>query len=135
MKKQKKKSAKKEYRHSLYGDIPLIEKVFIGTDGKAFTYTDIDPDFRPKIPEGAVPGDISPQIFCSYYHVPKYFYVDSKKTCLQCNKKFVFKAKEQKYWYETLQFNFHSQTIRCPSCRKKKRTEKRSCNRSARFTN
>src|SRR5664279_3894678 len=53
----------------------------------------------------------------------KYFYLDEQRTCVQCGDTFVFRAAEQKYWYETLKFNFGSVAVRCPRCRRKKRTE------------
>jgi hypothetical protein len=56
-------------------------------------------------------------------HVPKYFYVDEERTCVECGQKFTFWAKEQKFWYEKLQFNFHSLAIRCLDCRKARRED------------
>ncbi len=77
----------------------------------------------PVIPEGAIPGNPELQVFCASCHKPKYFYLDIPKKCVQCNEEFVFYAKEQKYWYEVLKFRFNSVAIRCPSCRKSKRSE------------
>jgi hypothetical protein len=107
----------------VYGEIPLIEHRSVGTDGREYRWQQYDPAFKPKLPRGAVRGDVSRQEYCVAHHVPKYFYLDETKSCLQCGEPFVFRATEQKYWYETLKFNFGSVAVRCPSCRRKKRTE------------
>jgi tetratricopeptide (TPR) repeat protein len=54
-------------------------------------------------------------------NVPKYFYVDEPRTCVECDGEFTFWAREQKFWYEELQFNCHSEAIRCAECRKARR--------------
>jgi tetratricopeptide (TPR) repeat protein len=78
---------------------------------------------RNDIPKGAVPGDVSKQVFCSGCHEPKYFYIDETRTRVQCGSRFTFSGAEQKYWYETRKFNFSSVPIRCKSCRRLRRTE------------
>lgn len=78
---------------------------------------------KPKIPYGALPGNVELQVFCSFCHTPKYYYLDRERTCVQCGQEFIFSAKEQKFWYETLKFNFRSEAIRCLHCRKSKRNE------------
>ena len=110
--------------HPLYGDIPLIEKTISDAAGGSYTYFDYDPDYEPPMPRGAVRGNVRHQAYCSMCHVPKYFYVDETITCLQCGRDFVFSGKEQKYWYEALRFNFHSVAIRCPGCRRRRRSAK-----------
>lgn len=119
-----KKSKKKTVHHPLYGDIPVITTTGVDHTGKEHVFEEYDPSYQPPLPAGAVRGNVELQNFCSHCHFPKYFYIDLVKTCVQCEQEFVFLAKEQKYWYETLKFNFRSQAIRCPSCRKKKRSAK-----------
>ena len=46
------------------------------------------------------------------------------KSCVQCGPDFVFGAKGQKYWYESLTFHFDSVAIICPKCRKIRRSVK-----------
>ncbi|MCA9698939.1 MAG: zinc-ribbon domain containing protein, partial [Myxococcales bacterium] len=58
------------------------------------------------------------------FDTPRYFYVDQPRLCVQCREEFVFRAGEQKRWYETLGFNFASVAIRCPACRRKRRSDK-----------
>jgi hypothetical protein len=110
-------------RHPLYGNIPLIRHATVGRDGRTHEWWEYDPTFCPRVPKGAVPGDVSKQVFCSACHEPKYFYVDETRTCVQCASRFIFSGAEQKYWYETRKFNFHSVPIRCKSCRRLRRTE------------
>lgn len=57
-------------------------------------------------------------------HTPRYFYLDQERECVQCGRGFVFSAAEQKYWYESLKFHFDSVAVRCPDCRRKRRSEK-----------
>lgn len=108
-------------QHPLYGRVPLIRHAR-EDGGKTHEWWQCDPAFKPKLPRGAVAGDVEKQVFCEYY-VPKYFYVDETRRCFQCGNEFIFSAREQKYWYETRKFNFHSVPIRCASCRRQRRSE------------
>lgn len=105
-----------------YGDIPIVKHVYHAPDGQAYPYYFYDLDFKPQLPPDAVRGEPRRQRFCDMCHYPRYYYLDQDKVCIQCNKSFVFSAKEQKFWYETLQFHFDSEAIRCPLCRKQRRT-------------
>ncbi len=106
--------------HSSYGEIPIVERTTTW-NGRVYKWREYDPDYQPPLPKGAVRGEPRRQLYC--HDVPKYFYVDEPRTCLQCKQPFVFGAKEQKYWYETLKFNFASHAVRCLACRKLRRTE------------
>jgi Probable zinc-ribbon domain len=86
------------HRHPLYGEIPLIERKSAGRDGRVYTWLEYDPDFEPKLPHGAVRGDVGAQVLCCGHHVPRYFYVDEERVCRQCGASFVFAAREQKFW-------------------------------------
>lgn len=109
--------------HPLYGEIPLLpyESVY---QGEVRTFWDLDPDWQPALPKGAVRGNPREQHFCGYCHFPKYFYLDETRRCVQCGEDFVFTADEQKFWYENLKFNFHSTAIRCRDCRRQRRSVK-----------
>lgn len=100
--------------HPLYGEIPLVDRG---------NWLERDRDYKPKLPRGAVRGDVQQQVYCPVHTVPKYFYVDEPRTCVQCGEPFVFTGKEQKFWYETLKFNFESVAIRCRRCRRERRTD------------
>ncbi len=77
-----------------------------------------------QIPDGAIRGDVSKQVFCPLCHDPKYFYADETRHCVQCQRSFTFSAREQKFWYESLKFNFLSTAVRCAECRRKRRNER-----------
>ncbi len=64
-------------------------------------------------------------------HVPRYYYVDQEKVCVQCEQPFTFSAEEQKHWYETLRFWFDSVAIRCVSCRRRQRNLKAMHNQAS----
>jgi hypothetical protein len=110
-------------RDRLYGDIPLVSVSSTGSDGKVHHWWDYDPDYTPPLPRGAVRGNVRNQAFCSACHVPKYFYVDEERKCVQCSENFTFRAAEQKYWYENLKFHFSSVPVRCLRCRRVRRSE------------
>jgi tetratricopeptide (TPR) repeat protein len=105
--------------HPLFGEIPLYPtkvKTISGREEEVWKY---DLTYKPRMPAGAVASDPTRQLFCPMCHVPKFFYVDEEKICVSCGERFVFGAGEQKYWYEDLQFNFHSKAIRCVECRRR----------------
>ena len=108
--------------HSLYGDIPLIERRTEWPSGHEVVWHDYDPSWQPPLPRGAVRGNVALQLLRPR-DVPMYFYVDEPRTCIQCEQPFVFTAAEQKFWYEKLQFTASSIAIRCTPCRRKKRSE------------
>lgn len=111
-------------RHPLFGRIPLVKRTRVYPDGTEREITECDLAYCPDLPPGAVRGNVHKQLLCSMSDVPRYFYVDESKTCVQCGKTFVFAAAEQKYWYETLGFRFESVAIRCIPCRRRRRSER-----------
>lgn len=101
----------------------MIPRVTVLENGKVHHGLDFDPDYTPPLPKGAIRGDIRQQEFCGMCHVPKYYFVDIPRVCVQCRAPFVFSAREQKHWYETLKFNFDSIATRCLDCRRKRRSD------------
>ncbi len=120
--KRRKKTPPSVAEHGRLGAIPLIERTRLLPDGREYTYWDYDSAYRPELPAGAVRGNIERQVYCCM--TPRYFYVDLERPCIQCGGDFVFRAREQKYWYETLRFNLHSTAIRCVECRKRRRSDR-----------
>jgi hypothetical protein len=106
--------------HPLYGKIPLIPAP--GGSGASAVW-EYDPDYRPPLPAGAIRGNVRAQDFCPMCHVPKYFYVDEAKQCIQCGASFVFTARQQQFWYEERKANFYSRAVRCQSCRRQRRSD------------
>ena len=114
-------SGPKPVRHPLFGDIPMVEVVEQVFD-RTFTRWDYDRDYQPALPPGAVRGNPHQQHFCPMCHVPRYFYVDQERNCVECGRDFVFSGSEQRFWFEQLHFHFSSVPIRCLDCRRTVRT-------------
>ncbi|MEM9188193.1 MAG: zinc-ribbon domain-containing protein [Myxococcota bacterium] len=68
-----------------------------------------------RVPNTAVEADPSRQTF-STMGVTHYF--DSKRTCRDCGRPFLFFALEQKHWYEELGFHIEADCDRCVPCRR-----------------
>ncbi len=73
-------------------------------------------------PETAIRADVSAQFYTIY---PRGYYVDMLKTCRDCSRAFIFYAREQRYWYETLGLYIDADCKRCVECRRKRRSLKR----------
>ncbi len=100
-------------RHPLFGEVPIVSGTAAGDASRLWAY---DPGYRPPLPPGAVRGDPRRQLFCC--DVPRYFYVDLARTCRSCGAPFVFSAREQRHWYETLGFRLDASAVRCLPCRR-----------------
>ena len=112
------------HHHPLYGPIPLLVREYT-LDGEVHEWYEPDPAYRPALPTGAVRGDPSRQEYCGALHIPKYFYVDEARECVECGGPFAFTGREQQFWYEQLGFNLNSVAIRCGRCRAVRRTAAR----------
>jgi len=60
---------------------------------------------------------------------PRQYYVDLVRTCRRCARRFIFFAKEQRYWFETLKFFVEADCVLCPECRPQARTIQRRIRR------
>ncbi len=74
-------------------------------------------------PESAIPADVSKQNFSTMSHL--HWYVDTLRDCRVCNRPFLFFAREQQYWYETLRFRVEADCHECVECRASLRTVQR----------
>jgi hypothetical protein len=104
------------------GLLRLIARTFTTSEGHTSRAWDLHPDDVSKLPPGAVRADMSRQVFG--LGGPLIFYIDRTRTCCRCGKEFVFRADEQRYWYETLRFTLDSVAIRCASCRRESRRDR-----------
>ena len=57
----------------------------------------------------------------NYSVCPRHWYVDAQFVCAACGSAFVFKASEQRFWYEELRFWIDSLPKCCPKCRQSQR--------------
>jgi tetratricopeptide (TPR) repeat protein len=120
----RKKTEENFHADPLFGKIPLVPYMFLDAKGQEHTTYSYDLDYKPGLPRGAVRGDVREQYLCLMCHVPRYFYVDAGRSCIQCGRDFLFSAAEQKFWYEELKFYGTSVPVRCQECRRQKRTER-----------
>ena len=69
----------------------------------------------------AVRADVTQQNYCV---CPRHWYIDAAFECSRCGQSFLFKADEQKFWYEELKFWIDSKPRECAKCRKELRALK-----------
>jgi Probable zinc-ribbon domain len=74
-------------------------------------------------PESAIPADHSKQNYTTMSHV--HWYVDTLRDCRVCRRPFLFFAREQQHWYETLRFRLEVECYECVECRASLRTVRR----------
>lgn len=77
-------------------------------------------------PESVLRADTSKQNYSIY---PREYYVDIRKQCRECERRFIFFAKEQKHWFEVLKFYVDADCVLCPECRRKSQTIRRRLKR------
>jgi predicted nucleotidyltransferase len=77
----------------------------------------------------AVKADTGKQQFAC---VQPQYYLDTICTCVDCRRKFIFFALEQKHWFEELGFKLDAWAVRCPECRPKEREPRRRRTRFSR---
>ena len=77
-------------------------------------------------PETALPANPDNQNFAVF---PRRYYVDVLRTCRSCHRPFIFFAREQRYWYETLRFFVDADCVLCPVCRRESRSTQRRLRR------
>ncbi|MDR1661305.1 MAG: zinc-ribbon domain-containing protein, partial [Azoarcus sp.] len=58
---------------------------------------------------------------CMHGH---YYYADLPFTCKDCGKECVWRAEDQKWWYEEMQGLLDATAVRCRTCRIKERERK-----------
>lgn len=67
----------------------------------------------------AIRGCPAVQTFCDYE--PYFAYFEIELRCEDCEQKFVFSAREQRFWYEQRKFWVQSRPKQCVSCRRIRR--------------
>lgn len=77
-------------------------------------------------PQSALLADTSKQHYCLY---PRKYYVDIAKVCRDCQRPFLFFAKQQQHWFETLGFYVDADCVRCSDCRRVKQQRQRCVQR------
>jgi len=100
--------------HPRYGDRPIDSGYSYSEDEIRNSYW----GYRREdiFIETAIPADLEKQNFPTF---PRKLYVDIRRKCIQCERWFIFFAREQKYWYEELGFIIDADCVKCVECRKK----------------
>ena len=71
-------------------------------------------DREKLFPESVLLADVAKQNYAIY---PRKYYVDMLRRCQGCERPFIFFAREQRHWYETLRFHVEADCVHCPTCR------------------
>jgi len=72
-----------------------------------------------------LPVDASKLNMGNTYDSPPEFYYDIEFTCQDCGSIEIWKASQQKWWYEEVGGYFFATAIRCRTCRAKERTRRK----------
>jgi len=111
----KRKNIKSFVTHPKYGNSPILSGYKLSDEERKYLNLYFDKD--SYFPNTVVVADVSKQN-CIY---GLKLYVDTKVRCRDCNRPFIFFAKQQQYWFETLKFWIDSRCVRCYECRKKRK--------------
>ena len=99
--------------HPRFGVEPLVSGLNIPR--KAIEEGHWSYKYEAIFPESVLVADTATQNYSIY---PRKYYVDMLERCEACKRPFIFFAREQKYWFETLRFYVDARCIHCPECRR-----------------
>lgn len=110
--------------HPRYGSSPRPSGLKVPEDElrRGFWRLGIDAIF----PETAILANTEMQ---NYSFFPRKYYVDAMRTCRTCQRPFIFSAREQRYWFETLRFYVDADCVHCSECRRASRVLQRRLRR------
>lgn len=124
MAKCKTQAANDMVSHPRYGTAPISSGVVLPEAEIRRGHWDYDDEVI--YPESVLIADASKQNYSMY---PRKYYVDMLKTCRGCKRPFIFFAREQKHWFETLRFYVDADCVHCPECRRNNQTLRRRLRR------
>ena len=73
---------------------------------------------------GRIRADLTKQAPNNSYGPAKLYYEDLEFTCRDCQKKEIWTAEQQQWWYEVARGSIHTTAIRCRTCRQARRGQK-----------
>jgi hypothetical protein len=124
-KKTKSKEGPKDYvRHPRYGNAPHPSGLSIPEAAIRQGFWGLVSD--TIFPETVLVADPAKQ---NYSVFPRLYYVDVARTCRSCQRPFIFSAREQRYWFETLHFWIDADCVQCVDCRRESRAVQRRLRR------
>jgi len=69
----------------------------------------------------SIPSDISKLDHINTYDFLPGYYLDQPFTCRQCGAQEIWKAKDQKWYYEEAKGHIDAKAVECHACRKRKK--------------
>ncbi len=82
----------------------------------------IDPDsLTENWPRGAIAANHAGLGLLNSYSYPPFYYVDKPFTCRDCGAEEIWRATQQKWFYEVVKGDLAATAVRCLSCRRKER--------------
>ena len=105
--------------HPIFGKEPIKSNYsFTDEQIKEGLYLDEFSYFK----ESAIPANIEQQ---KHGIFPRKFYVDIERSCTDCQRMFIWFAKEQKYWFEQQFIHTNAKCLRCYECRQEHKKQKK----------
>jgi hypothetical protein len=85
----------------------------------------VDPrSIRENWPKGAIPANFAGLGLLHPYALAPYYYVDKPFVCRDCGIDQVWRARQQKWFYEVAKGALAATAVRCLPCRRKERARK-----------
>jgi Probable zinc-ribbon domain len=110
--------------HPRYGSAPIVSGLSVAEERIRRSHWRGFPG--TVFPESVLIADASKQ---NYSIFPFEYYVDMLRDCRACHRPFIFFAREQRYWFETLRFFTDADCIHCPTCRRSSQALRRRIRR------
>ena len=111
-------------RHPRYGAAPVSSGLAVPKEEILHGHWSYQRD--TIYPESVLVADASKQNYATF---PRKYYVDVLRYCRSCNRGFIFFAREQKHWFETLRFYTDADCVHCTDCRRENQTVRRRLRR------
>jgi hypothetical protein len=84
----------------------------------------LKPITKRALTEGVAVADLEQLAHNNTYGLLPRFYVDKVVRCRNCSKEEIWRATQQKWWYEVAKGNINSEAVLCRACRALKRAQK-----------
>ncbi len=110
--------------HPRYGALPHVSGIVVPEEAIRDSFWSLRRE--TMFPESVLIARTEEQ---NYSVFPRLYYVDVLRTCRFCGRRFVFFAKEQRYWFETLKFFVDADCVLCSDCRRESRSIQRRVRR------
>ena len=81
---------------------------------------------QQKSHPSAIPSDTSKLNHINTYGSLPEYYIDQPFVCRKCGKRQIWKAKDQKWYYEEAKGHIDAKAVECHDCRKEKKQEQES---------